>query len=185
MIKACDSVIQEHAVKIQALEKEILEIEKKLSNECNSYSQDLADAIRQMLKTSRFFKTNDGYIAVDDIKEVQVLGLFKHMPKVVLSGLYLRGIDSNEKANNWWTTGKMYGYYDSCAGFLLNELVPVSKEVFSEKVQSVLLHIKANLHYNPDYRYRQEGDDFDMFLKDAKRAKIDIEYYPELKITIE
>ena len=184
MLTGCNEIISEYTPKLHALDAEKTKIDTQLLHECEAYQTELLKCIRESVNANRFFKTNDGYIAINEIKEVTVSGLFTHTPKIVVSGLYLRGVDANDQAEKWWFTGRMYGYYDLMAGFLLSELEPVSKEVFCEKVQTVLEHIKKNLHYNPNYHYRQEGDEFDNFLHDAKKAKIDIEYYPEIKISI-
>ena len=78
----------------------------------------------------------------------------------------------------------LYGYYDIDAGFLLNELTPVSPEVFCEKTKLVVEDILSHLSYTPTYLYREEDDAFDKFLSAARKGGIDIEYHPEITVSI-
>ena len=99
-------------------------------------------------------------------------------PRVILKGFYTRGIDSEKPARF------LYGYYDNNAGFLLNDLTPVSAEVFCEKTKLVVEDIISHLSYTPIYLYREEDDVFDRFLSAARKGGIDIEYHPEINVSI-
>ena len=132
----------------------------------------------EILKSEDVKKTLDGYISVSKIKDVHVSGLSKYQPRIVVEGFYVRGIDCDKPARY------LYGYYDNCAGFLLSELSPITSDLFCEKVKTVCSDIIKNLTYKPTYLYREDGDKFDNFIKDARKCGIDIEYYPELHVSV-
>lgn len=155
---------------------------KALNDEIIKTRDNYADAIvsefSNWLKENKFFKTRDGYIAVNYITGVLVAGLAKYNPRIVLEGFYLRGIDGTK------ADGVPYGYYDTQAGFLLGELIPVSEELFCSKAKEVCEAIIKALPYKPTVYYRGEDDDLDLFLTDARKGKLDVDYYPEVKVSI-
>jgi len=159
--------------------KEIKSLEDKIKGINEEYKEHLIREFKDWIKeSSRFFKTNDGYFAVDSVTDASVVGLDSYHPRIFLKGFYVRGIDCQAPARF------LYGYYDVEAGFLLNELMPVSQEVFCEKVRDVVEDIISNLQYKPTHLYRKEGDRLDKIISDARKAKVDIDYYPEVEVTI-
>ena len=157
--------------RLKVIENTIAEIQK-------DYRQSITDEFKKVLSETHFFKTLDGYIAINKIKDAHVSGLSKHQPRIVVEGFYVRGIDCDKPARY------LYGYYDNCAGFLLSELSPITSDLFCEKVKTVCSDIIKNLPYKPTYLYREDGDKFDNFIKDARKCGIDIEYYPELYVSV-
>lgn len=144
----------------------------------HDFREEMMSEFNELLKENRFFQTNDGYIAVNAVNSINVSGLAQIDPIVVLEGFYIRGIDCKHPAKY------PYGYYDSISGHLLSALKPITPEIFCEKAKTVLLSIIDNLYYKPTYLYREEGDTLSQFIDGARRANIDVEYYPEVKITI-
>lgn len=171
-------IIEKYRDITESYEKQLKTLEKELLDMNANYQEDILVEFDKCLSESRFYKTNDGYIAVNEVKQVHVGGLSRHAPRITFSGFYIRGIDCKQPANH------PYGYYDTLSGHLLSDLKPVTPEVFCEKVQTVCEDIIANLPYKPTYLYREEGDKFDNFIKDARKGGIDIEYYPELNVTL-
>lgn len=161
-----------------AYNKQIKHLEDKVQDINKEYQSHIIQEFKEWLKESRFFHTHDGYIAVDDIIGVKVDDMDAYHPRVILKGFYTRGIDCEKPARF------LYGYYDNDAGFLLNELTPVSPKVFCEKTKLVVEDIINHLPYTPTYLYREEGDVFDRFLSDARKGGIDIEYHPEITVSI-
>ena len=158
--------------------KELKKLEVKIQDINYEYKNHISHEFTEWMKESRFFKTNDGYIAVDGIIDIKVDGLDAYHPCIILKGFYIRGIDCKMPARY------LYGYYDIDAGFLLNELTPVSPEVFCEKTKLVVEDILSHLSYTPTYLYREEDDAFDKVLSAARKGGIDIEYHPEINVSI-
>ena len=169
--KRYDGALSFYEDRLKVLEKTVAEIQK-------DYRQSITDEFNKVLGETCFFKTLDGYISVSKIKDVHVSGLSKYQPRIVVEGFYVRGIDCDKPARY------LYGYYDNCAGFLLSELSPITSDLFCEKVKTVCSDIIKNLTYKPTYLYREDGDKFDNFIKDARKCGIDIEYYPELHVSV-
>lgn len=171
-------IIEKYRDITESYEKQIKVLEKELLDTNANYQEDIIVEFKKWLSESRFYKTNDGYIAVNEVKQVHIGGLSRHAPRITLAGFYIRGIDCEQPAKH------PYGYYDTLSGHLLSELKPVSSEVFCEKVKTVCNDIITKLPYRPTYLYRKEGDIFDQFLKDAKKGGIYIEYYPEINVSL-
>lgn len=161
-----------------AYRRQIKNLEDKVQDINKEYQSHIIREFKEWLKESRFFYTRDGYIAVDDIIDVKVGDMDAYHPRVILKGFYTRGIDSEKPARF------LYGYYDNNAGVLLNDLTPVSSEVFCEKTKLVVEDIISHLSYTPTYLYREEDDVFDRFLSAARKGGIDIEYHPEIMVSL-
>lgn len=173
-----NSIIDTFKDQVGFYESEAKKYEQKALEVKTEYQEHLWAELHKCFKENHFFKTNDGYIAVNKLKIVHVAGFDRLNPRVTVEGFHLRAIDST--SNNHTP----YGYYDTMAGFLISELTPVSPDVFCEKVKLVAQNIVDHLPYKPDYMYREEGDVFDNFIRDARKSKLYIEYYPEVKVTL-
>jgi hypothetical protein len=162
--------VKEDSIKI--LENELREIN-------NSYICDIIQQFSEVVKVCPYFKTGDGYIKIDFVKTARVSGLFKYSPSIDVSGFYIRGINGVNGSKYF-----PYGYYDNCAGFLLSELIPITKEEFLKQIEIVTHEVINGLHYKPNQYYREENDLFGVLLTAARKGGIDIEYYPEINVTL-
>ena len=172
------SIIDGHSDVMLKYEQEILNLSRSFKAKQDEYIGDIINEFTSWLHENRFFKTHDGYIAINCITGANVTGFARIIPQVRVNGFYIRGID----CPNPFTTP--YGYYDRDAGFLLNDLTPISEELFCEKVKEVCEKIIDSLPYKPNHYYRSEDDEFAVFLEGARNSKIDVEYYPEVKISV-
>lgn len=180
MYKRFTDVINKYDAQITSFEEQIATIQKELEKANASLLEELETEVRKWLSENKFFQTKDGYIVVNKLKNIAFIGLTSKTPRIIVEGFYLRGIDTDSTSPIVY----MYGYYDALAGFLLSDLTPTTGEVFCEKCKTVCEHIISHLNYTPNAMYREEGDSFDRFIKDAAKAKIDVDYYPEVNVTL-
>lgn len=153
---------------VDKLEREVKSKQIELKTIQNKYEQEIKEEMSSLIQENPYFKTRDGYIKIDEVDYAYVGGLARFSPRISVVGFYIRGGN--------------YGYYDNCAGFLLTDLEPSTKEVFLDNVKIVTENILNRLPYKPNQYFREEGDEFDDFLYAAKKGGIDIEYYPEVKV---
>jgi hypothetical protein len=153
---------------VDKLEREVKSKQIELKTIQNKYEQEIKEEMSSLIQENPYFKTRDGYIKIDEVDYAYVGGLARFCPRISVVGFYIRGGN--------------YGYYDNCAGFLLTDLEPSTKEVFLDNVKIVTENILSRLPYKPNQYFREEGDEFDDFLYAAKKGGIDIEYYPEVKV---
>ena len=174
MIQQCKHIIENYHSQIDRIIEEIEKQHQTLREiECK-YENDMFSHISTLFQAHQYYKVTAGYIKVDSINKLKINSLIKHDPIITVCGFYIRGA----------FRGDPYGYYDNDGGFLLSEFEPVTEEVFLENMKKCVETTIEQLPYKPDYLYRCEGDVFDNLLHDAKKAGIDVQYYPEIKVSL-
>ena len=115
-----NNIIAKYKQDTDRLEREVQTKQTELKILQNKYEHEIKEELSSLIQDNPYFKTRDGYIKIDKVNYAYVGGLSRYSPRVSVLGFYLRGGN--------------YGYYDNCAGFLLTDLEPSTKEDFLDNV---------------------------------------------------
>lgn len=166
--------ISNYSGKIKDLEEQIKVLEEKIQLVNEPYRAELIEIMSSKVANGeRFYQVHNGYIMVTKVKTAHVTGLSGFTPRVVVEGLFMRQ-----------PTGKCdsYLYFGTGEGFLISEMIPTTQEKFLSELEEYVKYVCEGLTYKPSPMYRESGDRLDRALKEARKAGIDIDYYPEIKV---